>query len=418
MTDKSILFLSGHYGNGEYSNSICVKNLAEELVKEGHRPYVLAWKSTQSQPDGEVVNGVKVKYINESLLYRLTEDFSNKNGLINKAFFLLIRIIRSLMGVLLYPNIDPFNSRLYFNLSQEIIESEKIDVVIATYSPYDGIAAGIKLKKFFENKIKFVTYHLDLLNSPVNTGVIRKVKLFLNKKALEKEYKWADLILLPLSIERTSNVKVRNVGFPLYLRDKNCVESDVKFDKTAINITYIGSLTKNNRNPTRALALLKSIDKVIGKRILIHVWGFLDEECREIINTHGVFYHGVAENNKTMDILRKSDFLLNISNEVTYRMIPSKIFQYFASKKPILNFVKNEGDVSIPYFSAYSHTLIIYEKEEESINREYLERFIANNYDKDFVVADDLFIESTPQYICNVILNHNYNSYEQGKENS
>lgn len=402
--DNGVLFLCGHYGMSQYSNSICVKNLAEEFVRRGKTVYVYAWCSKSLSVTDENINGVNVHYVRESTLYFFTEKYSNNKSPIAIILFLILRVVRYVQGIFIYPNIDPFNSRYYYKLSKKLIDNNRINTIVATYTPYDGIAAGIKLKKRYGNKIRLVTYHLDLMNSPANTGLIKKVKLYLNKKAILEEQNYADKVLLPLSVDIVSSKKVEYVGFPLFVQNVNEKRNSYRFSDDVINISYVGSLSKANRDPSYAISLLEGLNRFVEKQILIHIWGSLDKDCQRITNSKSVIYHGIVNNEETMDILKRSDFLLNISNEVTYRMIPSKIFQYFAAKKPILNFIKNREDKSIPFFIKYNHSLMIHEFMGDVLcQQEEIKEFIKVYYGKTIDLSHDSFIESTPSYICDVI---------------
>ena len=57
-------------------------------------------------------------------------------------------------------------------------------------------------------------------------------------------------------------------------------------------------------------------------------------------------------------IYKKSNFLLNIGNSTTYQL-PSKIFEYMITQKPILNLIYDSNDLTIPILEKYNASLNI-----------------------------------------------------------
>lgn len=101
--------------------------------------------------------------------------------------------------------------------------------------------------------------------------------------------------------------------------------------------------------------------KIHDKTVKLHVWGKLSGV--DFSGLNNVEHHGMANVNEVPSILRNADFLLNVGNGITYKMIPSKIFQMFAAKKNILFCVRSDKDTSLPYFEKYGHVVIIKEYE-------------------------------------------------------
>ena len=405
MKSNNILILCGHYSDEKYSNSICVKNLAECFVNHGHNVVVIAWGECESVP--LTSNGVEVNYIKEPQ-YPLLIERINKKGGIAKILFKVIHLVRSLILLPFYPNVTPRIARLYFSKADAIIKNNRIDVVLATYTPFDGIWAGIKLKRKYGDSISLVTYHLDLMSSPDNEGFVKALKVRRSKRAFKSELDTADKVLLPENINVEKNAKLSFVGFPLYIKNTNCGISNFTFPTDCINLTYIGSLSKSNRDPSYAIKMIEKLSVSYGIRVMFHVWGIIgDKACADSINSSiYVKYHGTIKNEEVPSILSKSDFLVNISNKITYKMMPSKIFQYFAIGRPILDFVSNENDVSLPFFEKYPASFVIkeYEQKIDDIGNSVY-NFITTNKDKTVEMADDVFMNYMPETICNKILN-------------
>ena len=104
-----------------------------------------------------------------------------------------------------------------------------------------------------------------------------------------------------------------------------------------------------------------------------------------------------------MNLLKRADLLLNITNKNTINMLPSKIFQLFAAQKPILNFVKNRNDCSLPYFKKSMVTFNIYEDTEISEQEFGVLQFIDGIDRSNIKVNEELLYKCTPKHLINII---------------
>jgi hypothetical protein len=80
--------------------------------------------------------------------------------------------------------------------------------------------------------------------------------------------------------------------------------------------------------------------------------GMTSEGIKEIVRQCGIDtiteYRGIVSHEVSLDFLMKSTILLLIvpQNENNEGIIPGKIFEYFASRKPILSLANTKGDVA------------------------------------------------------------------------
>lgn len=402
---KKILILCGHYADGRFSNSICVKNIAEAFVQSGCSVKVVAW-GDEIKVVPISLNGVEITYVKEPQFQKVVEYFSTK-GTFYRILFKILYVIRYFLVLPFYPNNSPTTSRKFFIEAERLIKEYGINTVLATYTPYDGIWAGIKLKKKYGDIISFVTYHLDLMSSPDNTGLVRTYKIWKNRRAFKKELKYADKILLPESAEVEEHPKIRIVGFPLFTCAPTKSTSTFVFPTDSINLTYIGSLSTENRDPSMAIKTLEEVNKETKQRLVFHIWGFVgDKRCMDIINASPyVEYHGVVNNDEVGLLLLRSDFLVNISNKTTYKMIPSKIFQYFATGRPVIDFVNNKEDVSVEFFEKYQGALIVNEYNTDAANASKLVLSFVDVFKGERIGSvEEVFKNYIPETICKTII--------------
>ncbi|MPN32204.1 hypothetical protein SDC9_179680 [bioreactor metagenome] len=95
----------------------------------------------------------------------------------------------------------------------------------------------------------------------------------------------------------------------------------------------------------------------------------------------------------------QADFLISIGNEIS-EMIPSKIFMYMATGKPIVHFYSQSNDVCISYFKKYPAALLLNQHEKVELNAIRLLEFLRSQRGKriPYELIEKTFHENTPQY--------------------
>lgn len=403
---KNILFLISRFSKNTDANGICIKNISDELIKMGHSVWVI--EASECNYDNIIYDGIKFYGIKETAFTKLSRFFSKKTSWYSKIVFEFISFVRHLIVIFLYPNVSPCRAVKVRNKALAIINQCKIDIIVGVLYPYESVYSIMSIKKMMKDDIYAISYHLDLLSSPNDSNkYVKKYKQWKSKSWLNKEYSIVDRMILPESVsQHLYDNKIRYVDFPLYV-NKQLVEYDYQFPDNVINITYIGSLDKNNRNPEMIIRMINDYNKLNKKAIVLHIWGILaDATVTNLIkDSDCVQYHSYLENKYIDYLLKYSDFLLNISNMITYNMIPSKIFQLFKSKKPIINYVQHQDDCTLSYFQKYDNVLNINSFDDDYIIQlEKLNGFILNNINVVSLTTEETFIRSTPSYICKQLL--------------
>ena len=402
----NILILGGRYANPKYANSICRQNLSEYFVKDGHHVYILA-SGYEYHGEEETLNGVYVKKIYGDNFGDIHLRYENRKDFMSKIKLKLHQLYFYARSICLFPLSSMNDARETYKYANGIIEREKIDVLLAMYRPYESIDAAIRLKKKHGSSLRVVTYHLDLLsghtNGPALLQAFRKHRI---KVAFQKELEVVDKMLLPFSAPEVKSEKVEYVDFPLYVVNKGMPAENQQhrwMPKESINIGFVGTMDSRNRQPEYVCSLIERLKNIEGREVNLHIWGRLSGVNIEPFKR--TIYHGMAKIEDVSSILQQSDFLLNIGNLTAYNMIPSKIFQMFAAKKPILFNVSSPKDKSVPYFEKYGYTCFIKEYDhQDNEDVAIMERFISTHYRDRVDVDDKLFEKSTPQYICQKVL--------------
>lgn len=125
---------------------------------------------------------------------------------------------------------------------------------------------------------------------------------------------------------------------------------------------YVGRLYRLVRRPD---FLLRLFEMLLRERpdggLELHFFGDVDE-CRESFRPYeamigeSIFLHGTVSRERALRAVEHSAVVVNISNDTRYQM-PSKVVEYAAAGKPVLNLTKIEDDSSLRFFEGYPAVL-------------------------------------------------------------
>ena len=73
--------------------------------------------------------------------------------------------------------------------------------------------------------------------------------------------------------------------------------------------------------------------------------------------------HGWVSKEEANAFVDQFDVLVNVNNTIT-NQLPSKLFEYISTGKPILNLCKSEDCLSKPYMAKYENGVCIVEKQD------------------------------------------------------
>lgn len=407
---RKILFIVGTYLPKASANGICVSKVAEQLINEGYSVDCLCMKNCES-PAFEIIDGVGVYRINGPLSYRFTQITSKSKQsrlliLISYIIFLCNRI-KVLFLYPIYPLTTPLFAFKLFRKARQLYLKEQYDVVVPVFQTFSNIWAGAMLKKCYP-KIKLILYYLDILSGGVPP------KVFSDKWLMEKTFRWeklffdkADLIIIMKSYQKHYNKepfekyqsKIYYGDFPLLVKKDTITKLERGNIRTNCRFVLAGLVQRSMRNPDYLFTLLTKLNRHVT--IQFDFCGRHD--CQELVqklskDLKGVFYfHGQISTKDADKMINDADILLSIGNSFD-TAVPSKIFSYMSTGKPILHVYSSENDSALCYLKQYPLSILIYEdwnKIDE--NTEVLIDFIKKKYDLlDFNTISNMFPENTP----------------------
>jgi hypothetical protein len=235
----------------------------------------------------------------------------------------------------------------------DYITAHQIDTIITTGPPHSLHLIGLQLKQ--KHALKWVA---DFRDPWTQIGYHKKLKLssFAQKKHKKLEtdvLQNADELLVTslktktLFLELTSQpITVLTNGFDFEISDQSSLDS--KF-----TLSHIGSLLEG-RNPSMLWDVLSDLIKEFedfAATFQLNLIGSVSTEVLESIRNNGLepYIHttGYIPHKEVLEYQKKTQLLLLIeedSKETEY-IIPGKLFEYLASKRPIIAIGPQTSDI-------------------------------------------------------------------------
>jgi glycosyltransferase involved in cell wall biosynthesis len=252
----------------------------------------------------------------------------------------------------------------------DYILTHQIDTIITTGPPHSLHLIGLQLKQ--KHSIKWVA---DFRDPWTQIGYHKKLKLssFAQKKHKRLEaavLQTADELLVTslktktLFSELTSTpISVLTNGFDFEISSGTPLDS--KF-----TLSHIGSLFEG-RNPSVLWKVLSGLIKEsedFAKTFQLNLIGSVSTEVLDTLCSYGLENYisnlGYVSHNDVLEYQRKTQLLLLIeedSKETEY-IIPGKLFEYMASKRPIIAIGPESSDVQAILNQTYSGTYFRYDE--------------------------------------------------------
>ena len=390
----NIVILTGNYFPKPSPNGNIAHIIAKEFSSSDKVSVVCINRGTIH------VKNKNLKIISVSTFHRRIRNYFEERN--NSKGVLLTSVYRSLYSMLTGMSPDNWYTRAAFKQLKKINEQKKIDIIISLNNPIEAHKAAIKFKEQYSTKV--VSYWLDQYT---DVKKLHRFKIFKNlnyKNNLSLE-KWihntSDLNLINENREKWIIKHFRNdnseiVHHPLI--SSKSFPSEVSDEN--INITYAGTFYKGLRNPTN---LLNFFNKIKSNNIKLNIYSKGD--CGDILSKYNesdiININEIVDKEELMKIYMQTNILINIGNTNNTQM-PSKLYEYIDTGRPILNFYYNDDyaftlkdypcQLSIPYNK-------INDYEDEIMN--FIYSYANSILPKEKILSS--YYEATPGYIVSLI---------------
>jgi len=332
LAKLKIVIISFHFYPSLSARSFRATELAKEFAQRGHN--VIVYTVTKSFDYSDFMRNTRITV-------KKLGDFYKNNFFIHNIFGKLIRTLTEFPMIKLIP------------LIKKIIKEENtIDYLITIAYPH-VTHWGVSFS--YTNKIK--CWVADC-GDPYMLNPIRKGMFYF--KWIEKRWcKKADFISIPTvkSIncyykEFKNKIKIIPQGFDLKeVKLSQYIKNDIP------TFAYAGNFYKKGRNITSFLKFLSSLD--LNFKFIVYTknsWlltPYIDKLQEKLIIKNYI------PRTELLKVLSKMDFLINIKND-NENLIPSKLIDYYLTKRPILEITSkfNESDLFYEFINDdYTHKL-------------------------------------------------------------
>ncbi len=405
--------------NAGSANNKITLSLAEEMAKTNEVYGCFCFNENVHDRDTESLfkNSILIGNYNDPLYSHLESKGWRAQSVSQKIVFLITHPItasryvyhRVVRGILQKKSMVHCTSEI-----EEFAEAERIDCVIGFTNPY-CIARMIASLHGDYSKALFQMdpYSTYQYLSERNRSKRRRQEIQTLKK-LDRIYTTQLIIddMIKYGILTSDSDKPVRIEFPM-INTKRVHEEESESVKNAKSILekkdgciyflHAGTLIERIRNPK---VLIDIFEKLPANYILVlagrgsNLIRKYDSKIRDRVIDMGMLSQDEADSLKS-----DADFLICFNN-LTYNMVPSKLFECIDSGKPFLNICQLENCPSIPYISDYDNTCII--QYADSIDEKCISSIVSFAEErKDHVMNHDFIIHEfescTIEYVSNTI---------------
>ena len=406
-----ILFSVGELERNLNATTKIVCQLAAEMCRQGHSCAVAGECSVY--PKDETVDGVLLKRLpsargvvkaSEAFDSFFKEKAADRNSA--RGTFVKKHPFHSVFLFLKYnPSYIKYQQKRYLKQIKQFAEEFKPDAVVTVCKPilpFETVAAGVDSCPVYLYQVD--PFGLHRIDNPQNKNgfIARETRLF---------HKAAHIFTTPVLLEQYGETaeysgyteKMTAVEFPNI--KKHSLSADVKsaidFDESYTNILFCGIVTDDFRSPEPLLQDLETLFKA-GEKVRVY---FLGDNMSKAVDAYrgrypeNVFTADRVDAQTALATMNAADVLFNVSNTLD-NQVPSKIFDYFSTGKPVINLQKIENCPAAEYFERYPLGFTV--KEWETRDCRALMDFLAASKGKqlDFAEVEAIYRTATVEYVA------------------
>lgn len=367
---KKILFITYYFPPSSGAGVQRPLKLVKNLRKFGVEPIVITVNPELASYPGfddhlmeEVPADTRVFRTNTNEHYKYYKRFVRKSiptaGFANESNpGLLQKLARFIRGNFYFP--DPrkgWNDYAYEKAAQ-LIKEEGIDTVYTTSPPHSTHLIGQRLRNDFA-----IRWICDLIDPWTDIYYFKQLyhmpfALRINQRMEREVLESADDLITcsygfrDLFLSKTNRISKEKFEILYYGYDKDNFSNrpSMPSEKEFI-ITYTGTIA-DIYYPRHLFNAIRRVAETTGVPVRLRFVGIVSPGVKELIDACGISnlteLTGLVPHNDSLNYLMKATLLLLIVpvNDNNEGIIPGKLFEYFASRKPILALANPKGDVA------------------------------------------------------------------------
>lgn len=355
--------------------------LADQLAQRGHKVHVLCAASLGAAPE-VVTKGVWVHRVRDWLINasgRVAPGGTPKGTPTRGGWRVVWRsslkkFARTIWRATHWPDyacgwILPATAR-----ARELCRATQFDWVISVSHPFSGHMVGWLIRKHAREARWFVDIGdpFCLMDEPAPNN--RRLYAFLNRWMESKILAGANAI----SVTTESTQELYETHFlgvhgkvhlipPLLSLPESPTPSPRTSDEPR-RLVFVGTLYRQLRSPSFLLSCFSALKQVLCEahsdlRVELHFYGALNDCAEELAACSPevrdtVIVHGLVGRAEVLQAMLDADVLVNIGND-SEAQLASKVIEYMAVGKPILNLVSLERDTSVAALADYPAALTL-----------------------------------------------------------
>ena len=398
-----------------------VYHLCSELKKKGHHVDVIArsHKAHVNRGTSGDVFWVQISFW-EKLSKKVGSGNCRRSDLMLYRLLTYVRKFLLMFRIHKFPDSECNVTRRTVRTYKKYLKHQKYDCVIGFFRPYSCLSAAMQVAK--ENRTATsIACYFDLVDAKTRPSLMPKVlyeKLI--QKGDRKVMERCNYIMLPVSAHKKENLELNQFPnaiyyeFPTFMvREQRDGYIDPSEDRE-LRLVFAGTMDRAYRNPESMLQVIhRTAEAMPDRKVRLDVFGGGD--CAQLFQSGqwsrnlSIVYHGRVPKEEVVAYEAQAHFLINVMNAYE-AIVPSKIFELFASGKPILNFVTHSDDGSLEYFKKYPLCCTIdwphaSEKERTQLVAS-VHAFMLQNQGRrvDIQTITSLFQKCTPEYVAEQII--------------
>lgn len=413
---KVLFVVSSFYPTADANTVVAFPYI--EKLKEKYDIDIMAFMGNDNLPLSEKMYDMNVyRYTeNNSKLFRIIENNAlkikdNRKDFVHALWKIICRL---LFPLLLF--VPKFKNTRYALLNR-LLKKNDYYAIVTVKCDFEN---PCMISKFFKKIKRKGTKFYQMVEDPWSEYI--GIEKFENKEIIKQTeeflYKHTDKIFIykvisdnPNDIVNAFSEKIINIDFPnLKVSDDTSKRKSLLPGKT--NIVFSGSIQDLEvRNPEY---FFKMISEYNGDKLHFHIVVYRwDEENKKLYDMYlrdnenvSFYYHVSSEESEAM--INNADVLVNLGNLCT-NQVPSKVYNYIGSCRPIINICQLENDTSYNILKDYPCFLNINEtKDDVDVSLKKLIDFSEKNKDLiiDSKLIKSIYKKNLPENASKVMLDN------------
>ena len=407
----NILFITNcYYPNGD-ATSVVVHNLARAFLKKHCNVHVLVLTYEGKSLTICEKDGVRITNLLVPELGGLRNIFNNiciwKPETMRIFFEKIVSVLKFRYSYAYKRYYElPAKLKGFIRGIKKIISEEKVDLIIPTLMPSEAGHALICMKDI---SVPFAVYQLDTYwnnaTLPQKYSSDRlELERHINKRAIFN-ITTPQIFKSNLLKDKRLTRKQIVAEFPMILEDEYCGQLGAMNDIR--HAVFLGTLYADIRPPEKIIKIISNISR---NDLIFDFYGsnqnLVSDTAHYIKAKCLLALHGEVPTEEAGIKKREADFLVNIDNTCP-QQVPSKIFEYISTGKPIINFYFTEESSTIPYLKRYPLVLNINVNITQPLEaarkiESFVEDSFGENVSWEYIVRT--YKKNTPEYVADQFL--------------